>query len=196
MSGTNEEGDQGGLPLVRHVDQTDEAWIPDPHDKTLRPVYQGEDNIPPSLERAIDAFLLACTARAARGQDRRHNSMLVHVSRFVDVHDVVYRQVLRHPDVTRALMSGGDLATFERLRAMWENDCASRLVRATVFGRRTDPVEWPAVLERLPDSADKIRVIVTNVSRRALTMRPTRTPVSLSSRSVATSCPAVSRSKD
>src|SRR5690606_36907689 len=32
----------------------------------------------------------------------------------------------------------------------------------TVFGRRTDPVEWPAVLERLPDSVDKIRVIVTN----------------------------------
>lgn len=55
----------------------------------------------------------------------------------------------------------------------------SRLVRATVFGRRTDPVEWPAVLERLPDSADKIRVIVTNVSRRALTMRPTRTPLSV-----------------
>jgi hypothetical protein len=90
--------------------------------------------------------------------------MLVHVSRFVDVHDVVYRQVLRHLDVTRALISGGDRATLESLRGMWENDFAktSQLVRATVFGRRTDPLEWPAVLERLPDRADKIRVIVTN----------------------------------
>ena len=48
--------------------------------------------IPPSLEEAIDAFLLTCAARAARGQEREHNSMLVHVSRFVDVHDEVQHQ--------------------------------------------------------------------------------------------------------
>jgi len=120
----------------------------------------------PGIELPLVQIRLSPGARHPQDghQDRRHNSMLVHVSRFVDVHDVVYRQVLRHLDVTRALISGGDRATLESLRGMWENDFAktSQLVRATVFGRRTDPLEWPAVLERLPDRADKIRVIVTN----------------------------------
>lgn len=162
--GTNDEGNQGGLPLIRHLDQTGEGWIPDAHDKLLRPVWQGEDRIPPSLERAIDAFLLACAARAARGQERRHNSMLVHVSRFVDVHDLVHGQVLRYLDVTRALISGRDRATLDRLRKHWEQDFVptTEALRPTVFGRRTDAVEWPAVLERLSDSSDKIRVVVTN----------------------------------
>lgn len=162
--GTNDEGNQGGLPLVRHLDQTGEAWIPDTHDKLLRPVWQGEDRIPPSLERAIDAFLLACAARTARGQDRSHNSMLVHVSRYVDVHDLVYGQVLRYLDVTRALISGRDPATLDRLRSHWGQDFVptTEALRPTVFGRRTDPVNWTAVLDRLSDSSDKIRVVVTN----------------------------------
>lgn len=162
--GTNDEGDQGGLPLVRPVDQSGEAWIPDPHDKTLRPAFHGKDRIPSSLEQAIDSFLLACAARAARGQNRVHNSMLVHVSRFVDVHDIVYRQVERHLDVVRALISGGDRETLERLRRLWDTDfvptCES--IQRTVFGHRTDPLSWEAVLECLPDSADKIRISITN----------------------------------
>lgn len=162
--GTNDEGNQGGLPLIRHVDQTGEAWIPDPHDKTLRPSHQGVDTIPPSLERALDAFLLACAVRTARGQGRSHNSMLVHVSRYVDVHDIVHRQVLRHMDVTRALISGGDQATLERLRKMYNDDFVptTEAVRGTVFGRRTDTVVWDRVLGHLADSADKIRVVVAN----------------------------------
>ena len=162
--GTNDEGDQGGLPLVRYVDQSGEAWIPDPHDKSLRPAWQGEDRIPPSLERAIDSFLLACATRSARGQDRAHNSMLVHVSRFVDVHDVVHRQVQRYLDVTRAFISGNDRGTLERLRRLWEIDFVptGEAVRRTVFGRRTDPLDWPAVLKRLSDSSDRIRVVLTN----------------------------------
>jgi hypothetical protein len=162
--GTNDEGDQGGLPLVRPVDQSGENWIPDPHDKTLRPTFRGKDRIPPSLELAIDSFLLACAARAARGQARAHNSMLVHVSRFVDVHDVVHRQVQKHLDVVRALISGGDPETLERLRHLWDIDFVptGEAIQRTVFGRRTDPLSWAAVLECLPDSADKIRVIVTN----------------------------------
>jgi hypothetical protein len=162
--GTNDEGNQGGLPLVRPVDQSGEAWIPDPHDKTLRPAFQGKDQIPPSLEQAIDSFLLACAARAARGQARSHNSMLVHVSRFVDVHDVVQRQVQRHLDIVRALISGGNPETLERLRKLWDTDFVptGKAIRGTVFGRRTDPLGWAAVLEYLSDSADKIRVTVTN----------------------------------
>jgi len=162
--GTNDEGDQGGLPLIRPVDQTGEDWIPDVHDRTLRPLFQGQDRIPPSLERAIDAFLLSCAARSARGQERVHNSMLVHISRFVDVHDIVHRQVLHYLEATRALISGGDRPTVERLRLVWVSDFepTTAAIIGSVFGRQIGPLDWSAVRAKLPDSCDKIRVIVTN----------------------------------
>jgi hypothetical protein len=90
--------------------------------------------------------------------------MLVHVSRFVDVHDVVHRQVQRYLDVMRALIAGGDRCTLERLQRLWDTDFVptGEAVRRTVFGRRTDPLDWAVILERLSDSSDRIRVVVTN----------------------------------
>lgn len=162
--GTNDEGDDDGLPLIRHVDQTGEDWIRDRHDKTLVPRFDGQDSIPPSLERAIDAFLLACASRAARGQGREHNSMLVHVSRFVDVHQIVHRQVEAYLVNTRALISGGDRETISRLHSMWVEDfepTANELL-PTVFGRQTIRSAWQQVLDCLADSSDKIQVILAN----------------------------------
>jgi len=166
--GTNDEGDDDGLPLIRHVDQTGEDWIREKHDKTLVPRYKGKDVIPPSLQQAIDAFLIACAARAARGQNREHNSMLVHVSRFVDVHRTVHRQVEEYLMSTRALISGGDRETIGRLRETWVEDFepTTDLVLPTVFGRQTTRIGWQQVLDCLPDSADKIQVILANGTNR------------------------------
>ena len=59
----------------------------------LVPRYKGQERIPPSLEDAILTFVLGCAARAARGQGNTHNSMLIHVSRFKNVHEEVFDQV-------------------------------------------------------------------------------------------------------
>jgi hypothetical protein len=163
--GTNDE-EESGLPLIRHVDQTTENWIPDRHDKNHRPSFNGNEVIPPSLEGAIDAFLLVCAARAARGQVQAHNSMLVHVSRFVDVHERAHSQVENYLMATRAMISGGDKDTLDRLEAMWKSDFekTTEKVLPTVFGRQTQGVSWDQVLEQLADSADKIEVLIANGS--------------------------------
>src|SRR5262249_33335499 len=88
-----EEGVEEPLPLIRHVDQEEEGWIEEGHKKNFVPRFEGEDRIPPSLETTILTFVLTCAARAAHGHERAHNSMLVHVSRFKDVHQHVYTQV-------------------------------------------------------------------------------------------------------
>ncbi|MEH2565017.1 Z1 domain-containing protein [Bradyrhizobium sp. AZCC 2289] len=167
--GTNDDADNPGLPLVRPIDQTLEDWIPYPHDKYLRPRFNNQDIIPPSLEEAIDAFLLTCAARAARGQEREHNSMLVHVSRFVDVHGEVHRQVEKYVRETRAMISNGDRETMQRLKAVWESDYlpTTEAVRSTVYGRNTIPVTWDQVAETLAESSDKIQVITANGKTKA-----------------------------
>lgn len=167
--GTNDDADNPGLPLVRPLDQTAEDWIPDRHDKSLKPRFDGQDIIPPSLEEAIDAFLITCAARAARGQGREHNSMLVHVSRFVDVHETVHRQVEKYLRETRAMISNADRETMRRLRTMWETDYlpTTQAVLPTVFGRNTVPVTWDQVASALAESSDKIQVITANGKTKA-----------------------------
>jgi len=162
--GTNDDADNQGLPLVRPLDQIGEDWIPEKHDKTLKPRFNGQDVIPPSLEEAIDTFLLTCAARAARGQGREHNSMLVHVSRYVDVHSEVHGQVLKYLSETRAMISNGDRETLQRLKDMWDEDFVptTAAVEPTIYGRNTMQVSWDQVRVCLADSSDKIQVITAN----------------------------------
>jgi hypothetical protein len=167
--GTNDDDDNPGLPLVRPLDQTGESWISEKHDKTLKPRFNGQDVIPPSLEQAIDTFLLTCAARAARGQETEHNSMLVHVSRFVDVHTEVHRQVEKYLIETRAMISNGDRETLQRFKQMWESDYlpTTSALEPTVYGRNTVRVTWNQVLAKLADSSDKIQVITANGKTKA-----------------------------
>ena len=65
------------MPLVRLV-MDNEDHIPSVHRSGWT-----VDELPGSLTRAIRAFVLACVVRAARGQGDQHNSMLIHVTRFV-----------------------------------------------------------------------------------------------------------------
>ncbi|MBZ9991401.1 Z1 domain-containing protein [Mesorhizobium sp. BH1-1-5] len=162
--GTNDEADNTGIPLARPLEQTEENWIPEKHDKSYKPRFNGQDVIPPSLEDAIDSFLLSCAARAARGQEREHKSMLVHVSRYVDVHNEVHRQVEKYLRETCSMISNGDRQTLERLQTMWETDFqqTTKEVLPTVFGRNIVPVTWQQVLETLADASDKIEVMTAN----------------------------------
>lgn len=165
--GTN-DGEEPGLPLKREIQQTEEDWIPEKHDKAHRPRFDGQDQIPPSLEEAIDSFLLVCAARAARGHVAVHNSMLVHVSRFTDVHERVRSQVQSSLDATRAMIFGGDAETLSRLQALWEEDFepTTEAVVPTVYGRQTQRISWQEVLDQLADSADKIDVQIANGTRK------------------------------
>lgn len=77
--GLDPEGEQP-LPIVNIVKDYKD-FVPDKHklgdSSTL--CYQ---NIPESLKYAIRCFILACAVRCVRGQAKKHNSMLIHLSRF------------------------------------------------------------------------------------------------------------------
>ncbi len=91
-----------GLPIVKTVD--DQAvWIPDRHrsDWSVGP-------LPGSLKLALRSFILVCAARAARGHERAHNSMLVHVTRFTAVQSQVYDQVRDEVEFLQQRLRRGD----------------------------------------------------------------------------------------
>ncbi|WP_419172635.1 Z1 domain-containing protein [Halobacteriovorax sp.] len=65
-----------GYPLVRTIDEMDAAQI----SASKRGQEKEYDSLPPSLEYAIDCFIVAGAIRISRGHNKNHISMLVHGS--------------------------------------------------------------------------------------------------------------------
>lgn len=148
------------LPLTRTVKDFDKFLPP----KSQPDFTPGE--LPESLKQAIRAFLLACTARAARGQLTKHNSMLIHVARFVDaqgrIAELVKNELLF---LQRRIAHESDEATLSlraELRALWETDFE---VTTKELANETYPtMTWEDIENWLHPAVAKIRVLEINGS--------------------------------
>lgn len=168
----SEEG-RSGLPLTRifndHAseDGTD-GWMPPKHPKDHTPSHIGRDEIPPSLRKAINSFVLACAAREVRGQEAKHSSMLVHVTRYTLVQKEVHRQVEDYVRkmklrITRSI---DHQTLIDELRTLWEADfipttqaTASKLTESEEL---PSVLPWDEVAARLPDVLSDIDVRMVN----------------------------------
>ncbi len=155
-----------GLPVLRTVEDN-EGWLRTGHKPDAAP-----GRLPSSAREAIRAFLLACATRAARGQVDVHNSMLVHVTRFVAVQSLVRDQIEAEVDSLRDRLSYGDGAGDDllgQLRSLWETDFVPTAERMADHLRGWS-VTWEEVAARLPAAAARVRVLEINgTARDALT---------------------------
>ena len=69
------------------------GWMAFRHKQDNPCLYKEEDQLPPSLKEAIKIFFIISVLRKIRKNKIRHNSMLVHVSRFVKVQEKVQLQI-------------------------------------------------------------------------------------------------------
>lgn len=130
----DDENRQPGLPIVRLIDDyavsTDFkeriGWMPPKHDRTHVPLYKGNEEVPDSLREAVMAFIISCSVRSLRGQGGKHNSMLIHITRFVDVQEHVYSQVDNLMRDLKQILSYGEEGSADKLlmnfKQLWEND--------------------------------------------------------------------------
>jgi hypothetical protein len=159
------EGRVGVLPLLRdivdHEPPVGTGWMPQKHRNGHHPLHDGCDVLPPSLVEAIDAFLLACATRRARGQGDAHCSMLVHVTRFNSVQSAVHHQVKDHvlhlrQRLLRKIDSGFILA---RLKTLWDEDFRPT---AQAIPESQGLPEWAVVEAELPEAVSDISVRMIN----------------------------------
>ncbi len=147
-----------GLPVVREIEDYAEAFPP------KHKIDHVPAKLPHSLVRAIRCFILTCAARCARGQDKKHNSMLVHVTRFVNVQ-------LRVVDLIREQLSGlqrriefGDgkrqPTLLDALKNLWEEEFVP--VTKALGDEAGPPVTWAKVKGQLHAAAAKITVLPIN----------------------------------
>ncbi len=129
------------LPLVHRIDHSPGA-------------------LPPSLHTAVRLFLLARAIRLVRGQENAHNSMLVNVSRFVDVQNRVCALLHRFLEQTRAcLMVHAGLPLEKALRHP-EMRAFRDLFEAEF--KETGRAGWEDVQKALRRSASAVRVVAVN----------------------------------
>jgi hypothetical protein len=147
-----------GLPIVREIDDFDISFPPKHHPDHL------PTHLPESLKRAIRCFILTCAGRRARGQDKKHNSMLVHVTRYVAVQESVVRLIRDELAGLRRRIEFGDgnrkPALFDELKLLWEEEFAP--VSRALGSEAGSPVRWGDVKAQLHLAAAKITVLPIN----------------------------------
>jgi len=155
-----------GLPIIRIVDDF-ETFMPNNHRKEHIP-----SGIPDSLKTAMRAFIISCAARMARGHDKNHNSMLVHVTRFTDVQKKVAELVNDELTFLRRRLEYGDGNSSEpllvELESLWREDYieTTRKVKERISDPLIKDIEWNDVKRNLYRAADKIQLKVINGTAR------------------------------
>ncbi|GAA1026230.1 Z1 domain-containing protein [Virgisporangium ochraceum] len=145
-------------PVFRPVDDST-TWMPK-HKKDWVP----PDQLPGSLQEAVDAFVLTCAARRARGQVREHNSMLIHVTRFTDVQKIVRDQVHEHLSLSRDRLRDSRTDQSRRLLARMEELWKRDFVPTTdAFTADEAPrLSWEQVAAEIPAAIRRIEVNAIN----------------------------------
>ncbi|MFN1215643.1 Z1 domain-containing protein [Chryseobacterium kwangjuense] len=152
----NIEKDIYPLRLFRKIDDH-ESFIPEKHKKDLKP-----SNIPSSLHKAIKCFFLSCAARRVRGQENVHNSMLIHVTRFIDVQDEVATLVENEVKNYVRRIEFSDTGFIRDLEQLWKDEFIKTtkdiIDNPSVNDLAIQPIAWEQVEANLYPAVAKIEV--------------------------------------
>jgi hypothetical protein len=149
-----------GLDIVRKLDDyTASTAFPPGHRSGHVPT-----ELPGSLRKAIRCFILSCAARRARGQAKKHNSMLVHVTRFVNVQTCVVSLVRDELIALQRRIEFGDgnrtPTIIEELHGLWVEEF---IAVTEGMGDDAGPlVSWDELEAELHAAAAKITVATIN----------------------------------
>lgn len=152
------------LPVVNRIDDYSH-FVPDKHkkDDTL------PTGLPESLKKAIRCFILTCAIRRLRGQVNAHNSMLIHVSRFVRWQNHITELVSDQFQEYRRGIDLNDEFTLNKFKDDFEKDINGYKSFTTISGAiQNSPLnsldsritvhDWTDVLRHLNEAASRTEV--------------------------------------
>ena len=166
------------LPIVVPINDFT-SFVPNKHKKDdIKPTLS---EVPESLRLAIKCFIVTCAIRNLRGQDHKHNSMLIHVSRFQSWQNHIKDLVTRIFNYYKQEIEAGDRMVLEELRKVFEEDngayksykTTTQMILDSKFKDIDDSLEihkWEDVKSQLFKAVQKITVkSINGSSKDALT---------------------------
>ncbi|WP_099366450.1 Z1 domain-containing protein [Sphingobacterium sp. 1.A.4] len=152
------------LPIVNRINDYS-GFVPDRHKKD----DQLPSSLPESLKRAIRCFIITCAIRRLRGQTTVHNSMLIHVSRFMRWQDHIAELVSNQFIYYRRGIDQNDAVILDELKSTFEQDdngfksyvSVSKQILDSELKNLDSQIQvhkWSEVLQHLNDAASRIEV--------------------------------------
>lgn len=152
------------LPIVNRINDYS-GFVPDRHKKD----DQLPSSLPESLKRAIRCFIITCAIRRLRGQTTVHNSMLIHVSRFMRWQDHIAELVSNQFIYYRRGIDQNDGVILDELKSTFEEDdngfksyvSVSKQILDSELKNLDSQIQvhkWSEVLQHLNDAASRIEV--------------------------------------
>lgn len=152
------------LPIVNRINDYS-GFVPDKHKKD----DQLPSSLPESLKRAIRCFIISCAIRRLRGQTTVHNSMLIHVSRFMRWQDHIAELVFNQFIYYRRGIDQNDAVILDEFKSTFEQDENGYKSYVSVSQQIVDSElknldsqikvhKWNEVLQYLNDAASRIEV--------------------------------------
>jgi len=160
---TDDEELDDTLPIVHRIEDAS-AFMPEKERDAPLP-----DAIPDSMKQAIRCFLIVCAIRRLRGQGSKHNSMLIHVTRFnarqeqiTDLVDSVFTYYKRGLDQNDTIVINLFKQTFQQDTPGYLSftSTTQRIINSPLC--RLDPSmrvhTWAEVLPLLSPAAARVKV--------------------------------------
>ena len=152
------------LPIVTRIDDYGD-FVPDKHKKD----DQLPSSLPESLKKAIRCFIITCAIRRLRGQTNVHNSMLVHVSRFMRWQDHIAELVSNQFNYYRRVIDQNDHVVIKEFKQTYDQDENGYKSFVSVSQQIIDSElksldsqiqihKWSEVLQHLNDAVSRIKV--------------------------------------
>ena len=151
-----------GYPLRIQVRDGD-VLLPDIAE--LKTEVEVPEELNASLKRAIKSFIISCAARYARGQVESHNSMLIHVTHYVNaqiqIHEYVEDEINKLKDILLEAPSNHFL--WKTLEDMWNDEYLVITRKMNTLLKEENMIhEWDVIKEQVPNVLKKIVVRLVN----------------------------------
>jgi hypothetical protein len=168
----DDENSDTVLPIINRINDY-QSYIPNKHKKN----DQLPSALPDTLKRAIRCFILTCAIRRLRGQIKEHNSMLVHVTRYITWQNHIRELVVKVFEHYKLGIDQNNSVVLEELRKTFEEDVKEDNDQYKSYKKVSQEIlnsdladidsmiqihEWKDVLNHLNDAVTKIEVRAIN----------------------------------
>jgi Z1 domain. len=114
------DSEELGLPINRTISDSglkESDFVPLKHKADYMP-----EEISESLKEAIDSFIISSAIRWFRGQSKKHNTMLIHCTRYTSVQNRIAQLVKDYVEEISGNIINNDADTIKKLKNLYERD--------------------------------------------------------------------------
>lgn len=118
------------------------------------------NSVPPMMKEAILAFLIVIAIRNKRGQRNKHNSMLIHTSRFKDVQSAMKEEIDgAFAEIMNDVQFSPASETVKQLSKLYQEDFVKTSLN---WDGKPETFGWEEIYEEIKNIIDKIEVMEIN----------------------------------